>query len=382
MAMSRTRLGVGFVVVLAVAVLFAGLLMVNVYSAPQSKHEYVYSETFMMQANTTTHRSLTLNSTGVHNPIVYVEGATGTVFSSSLSDAALEQWLQGNFNVSWDGASNMVNMFGKSVSCKAYWVEVADDSAPVVVNIVFWNPETFSLQVNLVVDRYWSEIDVPNQNLAKIITAIGAIAILVIVAFWAVKNRAQLKNARVTRRMALALVVAVVMVVLGGFLAVTYSNIVEAQNVIGEGTITVPANDYRAISYQVSAEGVYAIQLDVDRGTIQGFHSGDGSIFLHWSNGTIQDMRDCTPPTFNGSSGLTGGYYGGDGSPNMEYLMLSNVDAYDKQVQYTVTYRWTYYNYFAMVAGITLLSVGAITLALTLLKNKLHNFNKALENQQ
>jgi hypothetical protein len=35
-----------------------------------------------------------------------------------------------------------------------------------------------------------------------------------------------------------------------------------------------------------------------------------------------------------------------------------------------------------MVAGITLLSVGAITLALTLLKNKLHNFNKALENQQ
>jgi hypothetical protein len=380
--MSRTRLGAVFAVVLALAVLLAGLYMVSVYSAPQLKHEYVYSETFTMQANTTTHRSLTLNSMGIHNPIVYVEGATGTVFSSSLSDASLEQWLQGNFNVSWDGTSNMVSMSGNSVPCKVYWVEVADGSAPMVVNIVFWNPETFSLQVNLVVDSYWSEVDIPNQNLAKSITALGATAILLIAALLAVKNRAQLKNVRVTRRMALALVVAVVMIVLGVFLAVTYSNIVEAENLVDKGTITVPANDYKPLSYQVSADGAYAIQLDVDKGTIQGFYSSDGSIMLHWSNGTTQDRRLTDPPTFNGSSGMTGGYYNGDHYPTTRYLVLSNVDSYDKQVQYTVTYHWTYYNYFAMIAGITLFSSGAIVLALTLLKNRLHNFNKALENQQ
>ena len=49
---------------------------------------------------------------------------------------------------------------------------------------------------------------------------------------------------------------------------------------------------------------------------------------------------------------------------------------------YEFHFLWTYENYFGLMAGVALAALGAIVLTLTLLKEKLRSFNRALENQQ
>jgi hypothetical protein len=84
----------------------------------------------------------------------------------------------------------------------------------------------------------------------------------------------------------------------------------------------------------------------------------------------------------NGSSGAFGIQVIGGNYPVTQYLILSNPDAYSKDVYYHVSHKWTYDNNFASITGIALITVVAIVLFLGLLKDKLRDFNKALENQE
>ena len=230
--MSRVRVLAVFALVIALVVLLSGLSIENTYSVPQPRQECVLSETFTMPANATTYRSLALNSSGTYHLIVNVNGTAGTVFSSSISEDSLEKWLQGQFNVSWDGTSGTGYFYGLSGPCKTYHAEVSNGSAPNVQNIVFWNPETFSQQVNLRVYRDWAEIDYASLNLGILLTAIGAAGILAIAAFLVIKNRAQVKNFKMTRKKALALLISLIMIASGIFLAYTYSSPVKAQTIL------------------------------------------------------------------------------------------------------------------------------------------------------
>jgi len=64
-------------------------------------------------------------------------------------------------------------------------------------------------------------------------------------------------------------------------------------------------------------------------------------------------------------------------------FVLTNQNASDAQVYYTIYRQWDEYNYigiFTFVSGVALVHAGAATIYLSN-KDKLKQFNKALENQ-
>jgi len=172
------------------------------------------------------------------------------------------------------------------------------------------------------------------------------------------------------------------MLACGVFLAYTYSSTVKAQQVTDEGTLTVPANSNQSIAFAPHLDGYYLFQVDTNKGTIQAYFNDENCTYRYWSNGTTFQVR----PIFNGSSGLIpGGFspaFDTNGKIEPEYLIFSNTDNFNKDVNYKATYYWTYTNNFYMIAGIVLTALGAIILFLTLLRNKLREFNKALENHE
>jgi hypothetical protein len=167
----------------------------------------------------------------------------------------------------------------------------------------------------------------------------------------------------------------------GMLLADAFSRPVEAQTVLAEGTVNVPTYNYQAIVYQRSTSGDYLFHVETDKGNIQAFLRRENSTKTTWMNGTELDIRDL--PDYHNFDGSDGdfAYSGYMDRPDSEYLLFSNSDSFDKNISYQVFFRWTYHNYFAMMAGIALTIAGAITFCLTLLKNRFRDFNQALENQ-
>jgi nitrate reductase gamma subunit len=72
----------------------------------------------------------------------------------------------------------------------------------------------------------------------------------------------------------------------------------------------------------------------------------------------------------------------GDSSQSVtHYLTFLSPDGISKEVTYDISRHWTYSNYIGLTAGIAAVAAGALMFGLMLLKDKLRNFNKALENQ-
>lgn len=173
----------------------------------------------------------------------------------------------------------------------------------------------------------------------------------------------------------LTLIVCLVILASGVYLVHTYSNVIKAQNIINQGRLAISANSFQSIAFSPKSEGYYIFQASTDRGTIQAFLNTGNSTYGTWQNGTIDPL----PPLINGSSGETGGGFCGALS---EYFIISNPDSFNQQVNYKITYNWTYNNYFALLGGISFITISIVILVLTIFKNKLKNFNKALENQE
>jgi len=376
--MSRVKALATVAVLTALVVLFSGLTLKEAYSSPTAMQELVFSETFTMPANTTAYRSLTLNQSGDTYNIVVNTPNDYTVLSALVSEDSLQKWQKGQFNVSWDGNLYGGNWYGLSGNCKSYYVGLTDKQTTMVENVVFWNPEAFSKQVNLVAYREWYAIDNVSLNMGNLLTATGASVLIGFAAFFVVKNRAQIK---LSRKMSFALLASLVMLASGMLLADAFSRPVEAQTVLAEGTVNVPAYNYQAIVYQRSTSGDYLFHVETDKGNIQAFLRRENSTKTTWMNGTELDIRDL--PDYHNFDGSDGdfAYSGYMDRPDSEYLLFSNSDSFDKNISYQVFFRWTYHNYFAMMAGIALTIAGAITFCLTLLKNRFRDFNQALENQ-
>jgi hypothetical protein len=223
-------------------------------------------------------------------------------------------------------------------------------------------------------------VDQSGLNLSMTVIAAGSAGLLAVAVFFTLKNKASLKQFRMTRKKALALLVSVMMIVFGVCLAHTYSSSVNAQVTLAQGTVNVPANNCQSIAYAVKSAGIYTVNISTDKGTIQAYQNGENSTFLHWSNGTDTDIRSWSRPDINDSSGQTGMNLLTNSPQYFEYVILSNNDSYSKNVSYKVTYNWTYSNNFAYIAGVALTAIGAILLAITLIGNKMQAFNRALEN--
>ena len=168
----------------------------------------------------------------------------------------------------------------------------------------------------------------------------------------------------------------------GVFLTYTYSGSVKARDSIAQGTITVPTNDYQSILYAESSSGDYWVQVNANEGTIQAFFNTENSTKATLPNGTIVDIWNVPHQVvFNSSSGEFCNPIVEE-KASSEYLFLSNPNSFSEVVSYSIWRSWTYNNYFGLLTGVTLISLGLIVLFLAVFKNKLRNFNKALENQE
>jgi hypothetical protein len=184
------------------------------------------------------------------------------------------------------------------------------------------------------------------------------------------------------RKKKLILTLPLIMLVSGVFLTYTYSVPVEATDVLAEGVLTVPANGWQSIVYARSSSGEYHFKVATNIGSIQTFFNLENSTKITWTNGTLLDIRNIPSYiAFNGSAGEFA--YGlTQERASSEYLFFSNPDPFSKEVTYSVTYNWTYNNYFGLMAGISLITLGTIVLFRVVFKNKLRDFNRALENQE
>ena len=222
------------------------------------------SRNFSLRAERNNLPQRPLNQSGTYYLVVYVEDSEGTVFSAQISEDDLEKWLQGQFNVPWDGTLNGGGMFGLSDPCKCYFVEVKDDSVPAIQTIVFRNPESSTQQVNFAVYTERTEVDYVNLNLGMMVAATGGAGIFAVTAVYAVKNRAQIRRFELTRRKAAALIIALLMLSVGFFLACTFAGPVHCQKTLNQATINVPANNYTTIPFNFAETGEYYFHFEVE----------------------------------------------------------------------------------------------------------------------
>ena len=184
------------------------------------------------------------------------------------------------------------------------------------------------------------------------------------------------------RKKALVFILSLIMLASGVFLSYAYSGPVEAKDALTQGTITVPANGYQSILYVESSSGSYYVQVDANKGTIQAFFNSENSTKATLPNGTIVDIWNLPHQVvFNGSSGEFCNPIIEE-KAGSEYVFLLNPHSFSEGVSYSVWRSWTYNNYFGLLAGISLISLGTVMLFLVVFKNKLRAFNKALENQE
>jgi hypothetical protein len=376
--MFHVKLVAVFAVLIALALLISGSSMQSASLSPWFSYRQLSSETFVMDANTTAYRNIDLPPQGSYRIVVNTP-SNYTILSTAVTEDSFAKWQKGQFNASWDGNLYGGNMYGLSGNSKSYFAGSIEGQSLLNQTLLFWNPDLYSKQVNLVVYSETFEVDQAVLNFSNLLLVAGAVMLGLVVTFIVVKNRGSIK---VTRKKALALLFSLLMLAGGLFLVDTYHNPVEVQNIIDHGIVNVPANGYYPLGYTVSQDGNYIVQFNVDRGTIQAFHSGDGSVIGYWGNGTEFDIRSEYYPSFNGSSGITGGSYYSIENPYKTYYILSNTDNFSKNVTYEITFHWTYNNYVVMMAGIAFAIFGGLAFILTLLKGKLKDFNKALENQE
>jgi hypothetical protein len=178
-------------------------------------------------------------------------------------------------------------------------------------------------------------------------------------------------------RRALSLLVAVVLLVVGLYAADIFSGNLEVKTVIAEGSVWVPANSYNCTKYQEAESGKYYFEVKTENTRVKVYINDENSTGHSW-NGTETALS----PSFFGISGeFSVNLVGELSSPITGYLVFSNPEASGTEVHYEVSRHYTYNNYIALSAGIALAAAGAILLGLTILGDRLREFNRALDEQ-
>ncbi len=181
---------------------------------------------------------------------------------------------------------------------------------------------------------------------------------------------------------AFAIIASLLLIISGIVLIYAYSTPIQLQETLAQSTLTVPANNYGSVAYDESLSGDYKFQIDSPEGTIEAFWSKENSTYT-WINATQCEIRDLPEYCdFNGSSGEFEYTLLTYGEEKSAYLFCYNPDSFDKEVSYSIHRTSNYNNSAGLVTGIIFLVAGIIALCIGLLKNKLQEFNKAVENDR
>jgi len=362
------------IIAVALVMVAAGWFTQETYSWPQSRSMGISSESFTLEANQTSYRSVVLPQVGQYSLRVSIPKDSGTVFAQAISNQSLQQWLNGNYNVSWSGTQQEDDTSVYSV----YYGQVVNCDSD-VANIVFWNPEIFSQQVTFSVSREWFEMDYVNYYVGLALFAAGTLILIAIPSRWIIKNRASLLSAKWSGRKLITLVIALILLGTGLWAASVFSQPVQARETTSKGIVPLAAHEQHCIVYKETEPSTYYVAVDGGLGFIEVYVNTENRTVGYWPNGTTEPMT----PMFNDTKGqFSYTIWVGPDQSITRYLVFYNPDSTSKQVTYEVTRDITYSNYIALTAGIAAAAAGALLFGLTLLQDKLQNFNRALDNQE
>lgn len=370
-------LGLIFAALVSIAI---GISYAQNYAGQETRRETLTNQSVIVSPNGYGQIHLQLNRSD-DNLGLSMRITNGPLREASINDELYRAWVNGSYSLSWYEMPNPAQQHNPNDYEESYLV---GSGFPQSIHYIFWNPDApVSKQVTITayIEHKETVYNMANLEMGILFTALGTAGLGGTGSFFAFKNKDKIK---VTRRKALMLAGLLLMIVLGGFLASTYANPIQAQTTISQGTVDIPANDYCSVPFTINKDGQYIAKFNVDKGIIQVYSSSDGSVISQWSNGTEFDIRTQNRP-LNVSSGVTGMDCMGCMSvepPWTRYYILSNSDGYSKNVTYEITYNWTYNNYVAMMAGIAFVIFGSTAFVLALLKGKLKEFNRALENPE
>jgi hypothetical protein len=360
-------------IAVALVMVTAGWIIQQTNSWPQSQSVGISSESFSLDANQTTYRSVMMPKVGQYSLKVSIPKDSGTVFAQAITNQSLQQWLNGNYNVSWSGTQRE----DASSVYSVYYGQVINSTSD-VANVVFWNPEEFTQQVTFSVSQDWFEMDYVNYYSGIALLAAGALILLAVPSVWAIKNRASLLNSKWTNKKLITLIIALIMIGAGLWAANTFSQPVQSRESISKGIIPLAAHGQHSIVYEETEPSTYYVSVDGGIGFIRVYVNNENRTVGYWPNGTTEPMT----PSFNDTKGqFSYSMWVGPDQSITRYIVFYNPDSTSKQVTYEVTRDITYSNYIGLTAGIASAAAGALLFGLTLLQDKLRNFNRALENQ-
>lgn len=359
-------------IAIALVMITAGWFVQQTYSWPQHRSVGVSSEVFSLTANQTAYRSIVLPQVGEYYLRVSVPKNSGAVFSSLVSNDSLQRWLVHNYNVSWAGTQE-----GSDGSSSNYYWRVANHTSD-VANVIFWNPEKTMQQVTFSISRDWYETDQLSYYSGVALLAAGALIILSVPSVWAIKNRNSITNFKWTGKKLITLVIALIMLGAGLWAANTFSQPVQSRETISKGIIPLAAHGQHCIVYEETEPSKYYVSVDGGIGFTQVYLNTENGTVGYYPNGTTEPMT----PIFNDTKGqFSYNMWVGPDQSITRYIVFYNPDSTSKQVTYEVTRDITYSNYIGLTAGIASAAAGALLFGLTLLQDKLKNFNKALDAQ-
>jgi hypothetical protein len=176
----------------ALVMLSVGISLTNNNTAMHMQEKLVHSEVFNMPANETSYRLVTFNSSGTYRLIINV--ADGAIFSDLISETSFDEWVIGQFNVSWRGNENAHNIYDLPGFSRLYQKEVSDNATSNIEYVVFWNPETFSQEVTFRIYQLWTETDSFSYNIGLSLIVVSVITIIAVILLFFLKHKSQIRE--------------------------------------------------------------------------------------------------------------------------------------------------------------------------------------------
>ncbi len=345
------------IMLLALALIFTGVSCINGYSSQVTHHNLVSTESIVVAPDGYGYLSLQPNASQ-ENYYCTIRISNGTIRETSLTDELYAAYLNGSYKATWHEMPTPVIAQSTSDYEETWPLNALTEK----MNYIFWNPASpTSKEVSLTIYQEQTEnrYNGFNLGLGIFLVASGAVSGLG-AAFWVSKRT-------------LLVVVAFTLIFSGIVVEGNFAQINHHQGIVSTYSLTLLPGDYLNESIVYEQPGSYAFMLTVKNGTIDSVVLSDedfakfneGQYEPHWSN-------------VKGSQGLSGNIIGN--SADHVYLVLSNPDSAEKQVNIEVHHSWDAYNLVGLGGGISLIA-GGITILFLANRSRFSAFNKALEEQ-
>ncbi len=340
----------------ALAAISVGLFLVNNCTSQETKFtDPIYEESTVVPPNGYGNLFVDINSSV---NLYYAINGNGTLLVDMLRQSIYPSWINGSYKPNFAGDVEPISiskMDDFRISCiNAY-------SEPVYY--ILWNTHpSDSVEVTL---KFCQQTTLQTYNALNFYAGVFLIATGVV---------SGLAAAFTISKRTILVVAALVLAVAGAVLFVCYSDISHHEEGYWLNPLTVPAMGYANESLRYNETGVYSLGLKVDNGTMNSAVLSSDE-FAAFSQGTY------TPNWQNWTDHLIINGLPSSGNSAVEYLVLSNPDACDKQADMAIEHVWDSYNIAALIGGPLLIAVGIVMLWFAN-RCQIRAFNRALENQE